>query len=65
MLSNTARLNEVDELRTQLKEYLYLYFLTKDERHKLTITKINDSIKHLESIVNSSHFGSSDNFSDS
>lgn len=65
MLSNTTRLNEIDELRIQLKEYLYLYFLTKDETYKLIITKINESIKHLESIVNSSHFGSSNNLSDS
>lgn len=65
MLSNTTRLNEVDELRTQLKEYLYLYFLTKEETYKCTIGKINESIKSLESIINSSHFGSSDNLSDS
>lgn len=65
MLSNTTRLNEVDELRTQLKEYLYLYYLTKEDTYKLTITKINESIKSLESIINSSNFGSSDNLSDS
>lgn len=65
MLSNTARLNEATELREQLKEYLYLYYLTRDEAYKVTINKISESLKYLESIINSSHCGTSDNLSDS
>lgn len=65
MLSNTTRLNEIVELRRQLKEYLYLYYLTKDETYKVTITNISRSIKLLESKINQSNFGLSDNLSDS
>lgn len=51
ILSNTVKLKEIAELRAHHKEYVYLYFLTKDESLKITITKISDNIKYLESTL--------------
>lgn len=55
MLSNTSKVEEICELREQLKEYLYLYYMTKDNRYKIVITIIGDSIKYLESMLNSNN----------
>jgi len=52
MMSSTSKLNEIFELRDMLKEYLYLYYITKDSTYKVLINSIDESIKNLESIIN-------------
>ena len=52
MMSSTSKLNEIFELRDKLKEYLYLYYITKDSTYKVLISSVDRSIKNLESLIN-------------
>ena len=52
MMSSTSKLNEIFELRDKLKEYLYLYYITKDSTYKVLISSVDISIKNLELLIN-------------
>lgn len=51
MLKNTSKLNELVQLKEHLKEYLYLYYMTKNDEYKVIINRISNSIRRVESTL--------------